>query len=145
MVSDDDIKRILTKYKKIAVVGMSKSGSKAAHIVPAFMFSKGYEIIPVNPTADKIMNLKCYPSLGEVTEEIEIVNVFRPSSEALGIVKEALRRKKVRGDISVIWLQEGIRDEEARKLAEEGGMIFVQDRCIYKEYRWAFPEEVTIK
>ena len=101
-------------------------------------FSKGYAIIPVNPSADMILNRRCYHSLKEVDEHIDIIEVFRPSEEALSIVQEAIERKKEQGDIAVIWLQEGIRNEEAKMLAEKNGIIFIQDRCMFKEYNRAF-------
>jgi hypothetical protein len=68
------------------------------------------------------------------------MEVFRPSEEALSIVQEAIARKKEKGDVAVIWLQEGIRNEEAKMLAEKNGIIFLQDRCMFKEYNRAFSE-----
>jgi predicted CoA-binding protein len=108
--------------------------------VPAYLLSKGYDIIPVNPYVDKIVGRKSYPNLKDIQEKIDIIEVFRPSDRVLDVVKEALVRKEERGDIAVIWLQEGIQNEEARKLAEEAGIVFVQDRCMYKEFKRLFPE-----
>jgi hypothetical protein len=135
MTTPEQIREIFKKYKSIAVYGMSKNREKPAHTVPAYLLLQGYEIIPINPSAEEILNRKCYPDLKAVEETIDILNVFRPSDAAPGVVREAVERKKERGDISVVWLQEGIISDEARRLAEEAGITFVQDRCMYKEYR----------
>lgn len=140
MENNDRIRDVFENYHTIAVYGMSKNPEKAAHRVSAFLFSKGYAIIPVNPSADMILNRRCYHSLKEVDEHIDIMEVFRPSEEALSIVQEAIARKKEKGDVAVIWLQEGIRNEEAKMLAEKNGIIFIQDRCMFKEYNRAFSE-----
>jgi predicted CoA-binding protein len=119
MENNDRIRDVFENYYTIAVYGMSKNPEKATHRVPAFLLSKGYAIIPVNPSADMILNRRCYHSLKEVDEHIDIMEVFRPSEEALSIVQEAIARKKEKGDVAVIWLQEGIRNEEAKMLAEK--------------------------
>jgi predicted CoA-binding protein len=135
------LREILTKYRDIAVVGMSKNPEKPAHSVPAYLSSQGYNIIPVNPSARAILGRRTYSSLKEVEESVDVVQVFRPSEEALDIVRQAVERKKERNDIKVIWLQEGIRNEEAKRLVEDEDIIFVQDRCMYKEFRRLFPEK----
>jgi Predicted CoA-binding protein len=140
MENNDRIREIFENYHTIAVYGMSKNPEKAAHRVPAFLLAKGYVIIPVNPSADMILNQRSYSNLKEVEEQIDIIEVFRPSEEALSIVQEAIERKKEKGDIGVIWLQEGIQNEEAKMLAEKNGIIFIQERCMFKEYNRAFPE-----
>ncbi len=127
-------KEILDKYKTIAVYGMSTSTNKPARRVPAFLYSKGFEIIPINPKADKIIGKKVYRELKDIPDKIEILDVFRPSSEAYGVVKEAVERHKEKGDIDVIWLQDGIVSDEGKKLAEENGIEFVQDKCMHTEY-----------
>ena len=140
MITDELIREVFEKYRTVAVFGMSRNPEKSAHWVPAYLLSKGYNIIPVNPSVDQILDRKSYPNLKEIEEKIEILEVFRPSDQVLDIVKAALERKKERGDIAVIWLQEGIQNEEARKLAEEAGITFVQDRCMHKERERLFPE-----
>lgn len=127
-------KEALQNFKNIAVYGMSKNQNKAAHTVPVFISKQGYNVIPVNPTVDEIANLKAYHKLIDVPENIEILNVFRPSEDALNVVEEAIERKKIKGDIHLIWLQEGIYNDEAKDLAEKNGIVFIQDKCIYKEY-----------
>ena len=143
MIKDADIKNIFSKYRTIAVCGMSKNEEKAAYYVPAFLFAKGYAIIPVNPTADEIINLKCYAGLKDIAEHIDILQVFRPSAQVPNVVKEALDRKKARGDIEVIWLQDGIYNDEARMLADQDEIIFIQDRCMMKEYKRLFSQNIS--
>ena len=140
MENNNRIREVFENHQTIAVYGMSKNPEKAAQRVPAFLFSKGYTIIPVNPSADMILNQRSYSNLKKVEEHIDIIEVFRPSEEALSIVQEAIERKKEKGDVAVIWLQEGIQNEEAKMLAEKNGIIFIQDRCMLKEYNRVFPE-----
>lgn len=127
-------KEIFSKFNTIAVYGMSTNTYKAAHSVPAFFHKKGYKIIPINPSAEEIIGIKAYKKLEDIPDKIEILNVFRPSEDALEAVREAVDRRKSRGDIDLIWLQEGIINNEAKQLAESNGIIFIQDKCLYKEY-----------
>lgn len=128
------IKEIFEKHKNIAVYGMSANPQKPSFTVPEFLMSKGYKILPINPTANEILGKKVYHKLADVEEEIHILEVFRPSSEALNVVQEAIERRKSRGDIQVIWLQQDIINDEAKALAEANGFEFVQDKCMYVEY-----------
>jgi predicted CoA-binding protein len=127
-------KEFLKQYKTIAVYGFSKNPEKLAHSIPVFLKSRGYNIIGINPQKFEVNGIPVYTKLEDVVETIEILNVFRPSEYCLDVAKEAVERKNKRGDIKVIWLQEGIVNEEARKLAEENGIEFIQDTCIYKVY-----------
>jgi len=138
MTTRETIRNIMEKYRSIAVYGMSKDPGKTAYWVPQYLAKKGYDITPVNPTGEVILKRKSYPDLKSVPKRIDVVLVFRRSEDALEPVKEAVARKKDRGDISVVWLQQGIRNEEARKLAEENEIVFVQDRCMYHEYRMIY-------
>ena len=122
---------ILRKYRRIAVVGMSKDPNKDAHTVPAYMRSQGYRIIPVNPTATEILGEKAYPNLSAVPEPYEIVNIFRPSDQVEPIVDEAIRAGKAK----VIWMQLGIANERASEKARAVGMHVVMDRCMRTEHR----------
>ncbi len=133
-MSEDRIREIFENHRNIAVVGISRNPDKPSSGVPKYLLLKGYNIIPVNPYADEIFGRKSYKNLFEVEEEIDIVEVFRPSEEVKKVVQEAIERKKKRGDIKVIWLQEDIKNEDAKKLAEKEGIIFVQDKCMYKEH-----------
>jgi len=136
MSSEEDlIKEILTNYKNIATIGFSKDPTKPSHQVPKFLISKGYNVIPVNPTVDEVLGRRSYKSILEVPDKVEVVEVFRPSSEVPKIVDEVLERVKQKGDVKVIWLQEGIRNNEAAEKARKAGLIVIQDRCMYKEYK----------
>jgi predicted CoA-binding protein len=113
--SDEQIREILS-LNRVVVVGMSKNSSKAAHYVPKYLSDNGYDITPVNPTADEILGKKCFNSISEVDDEIDIVDVFRPSDQVLPIIQEAIKKKP-----KVIWLQEGIHNFEAEELAKKAG------------------------
>ncbi|MFB5610469.1 MAG: CoA-binding protein [Nitrosopumilaceae archaeon] len=130
--SDDEIKEIFT-LKNVAVVGMSQHPNKAAHFVPKYLIEKGYNVIPVNPNANEILNKKSHQSVLEVKEPIDIVDVFRPSDEVLPVVEEAIKMKP-----KVIWLQEGIHNKEAEELARKEGIKVVFNRCMLAEHQRLF-------
>jgi len=127
--SDDQLREILG-YDTIAVVGCSTTSGKAAHDIPAYMQNHGYRIVPVNPYADEILGERAYDSLADVEEEIDVVDVFRPSEEVAGIVDETLARD----DVKALWTQLGIRDDEAAERATEAGLQVVQDKCLKVEH-----------
>ena len=127
--TDDQIRQILS-MKKVAVIGMSKNSSKAAHYVPRYLSENDYDVIPVNPNADEILGKKCYDSVSEIDGDIDIVDVFRPSEDVLPFVKEAITKKP-----KVIWLQEGIHNSEAEELAREAGIRVVFNRCMLAEHQ----------
>ncbi|TRM75455.1 CoA-binding protein [Sulfolobus sp. E5] len=128
------IKEILLKYKNIATIGFSKDPSKPAFQVPKFLMEHGYNVIPVNPSTNEILGKKSYPSILDVLDKVEVVEIFRPSSEIPKIVDQILERVKRVGDVKVIWMQEGIRHDESAEKARKMGLIVIQDRCMYKEY-----------
>jgi len=130
--SDDEIKQIFS-LTNVAVVGMSKHPEKAAHFVPKYLSEQGFNILPVNPTSSEILNKKCYSNITEVDEPIDIVDVFRPSDQVLPFVKEAITMKP-----KVIWLQEGIHNQEAEELARKEGIKVVFNRCMLAEHRRLF-------
>ncbi|MGY5143619.1 MAG: CoA-binding protein [Candidatus Nitrosopumilus sp. bin_32a] len=127
--SDQQIREILS-LNKIAVVGMSKNSSKAAHYVPKYLLDNGYDVTPVNPTTDEILGKKCYSSISEINEEIDIIDVFRPSDQAMSVIQEAIKKKP-----KVIWLQEGIHNSEAEELARQSGIRVVFNRCMLAEHQ----------
>jgi len=127
--SDEQIRDILS-LNKVVVVGMSKNSSKAAHYVPKYLSDNGYDITPVNPTADQILGKKCYNSISEIDEEIDIVDVFRPSDHVLPVIQEAIKKKP-----KVIWLQEGIHNSEAEDLAKKAGIKVIFNRCMLAEHQ----------
>ena len=127
--TDDQIRDILS-LKKVAVIGMSKNSFKAAYFVPKYLANNGYDITPVNPSADEILGKKCYNSISEIDEDIEIVDIFRPSDQVLPFVKDAIKKKP-----KVIWLQEGIHNSEAEELARKEGIEVVFNRCMLAEHQ----------
>lgn len=130
--SDEEIKQIFS-LKNVAVIGMSKDPQKAAHYVPKYLKEQGYNIVPVNPTTDEIIGLKCYPEVEKVSEPIDIVDVFRPSGEVLSVIQGTIKKKP-----KVIWLQEGIHNKEAEDLARNEGIDVVFNRCMFAEHKRLF-------
>jgi predicted CoA-binding protein len=131
--SDAELKEFY-KMKNIAVVGMSKTDGKPANYVPKFLMEQGYNVIPVNPTAPEIMGRKSYPVVSSVAEPVDIVDVFRPSDDVLPVVQEAIKKP----GIKLIWMQLGIYDEQAEKLAKEHGIKVVYNRCMLEEHHRLF-------
>ena len=127
--SDEEILEIL-KMKKVAVVGMSKNPDKAAHYVPKYLHENGFNITPVNPTADEILEKKCFKEINDVYDAIDIIDIFRPSDQVLQIIKDAIKKNP-----KVIWLQEGIHNEEAEQLARDAGIDVVYNRCMLAEHQ----------
>lgn len=128
--TDDIVERILTTYDTITVVGASASPVKAAHRVPAYMQQHGWRIIPVNPHADRILDEPVYRTLADIPEPIGLVDVFRPSSQTPDIARQAVAR-----GATALWLQLGIASEEVRAVAENAGLLYVEDRCLVIEQR----------
>ncbi|NMO50271.1 CoA-binding protein [Actinoplanes sp. TBRC 11911] len=120
--------QILADANVIAVVGASRDPSKSAHSVPRQILRHGWRIIPVNPFTDEIFGLKTVPTLADIDEPIDLVNIFRPSHDALEVVRQAIEIKA-----PAVWLQTGIISTEARRSAEEAGIDYVEDRCIAVE------------
>ena len=127
--SDKQIIDILS-MKTIAVIGMSKHSFKAAHYVPKYLLDNGYDITPVNPTADKILDIRCYDSVSEIDGPVDIIDVFRPSDQISSIIQDCIEKKP-----KVIWLQEGIHDFESEELARESGILVVFNRCMLAEHQ----------
>ena len=127
--TDDEIRDILS-LNRVAVIGMSKHSGKAAHYVPKYLSEQGYDVTPVNPTKNEILGKKCYSEISKIDREIDIIDIFRPSDQVLPIIKEAIKKKP-----KVIWLQEGIHNEEAEKLARNAGIKVVFNRCMFAEHQ----------
>jgi len=132
---DDKIKEILSNYKTIAMVGVSKDEKKPSTIVMKYMQKYGFKVIPVNPRAkgEKILGEQVYGKLEDIKIPIEIVNVFRPSKEAINFARDA-----VKIDAKVLWLQLGIRCEEAKTLVENNQIQYIENRCTKMEYQKIF-------
>ncbi len=115
--------------KRIAIVGMSDDPSRPSHGIGSYLISHGYDVVPVNPTHQTVMGRKCYAKLSDVPGKIDLVNVFRRSEFCAEVTRQAIA-----AGAGGVWLQAGIRNEEARELAGEAGIDFVQDRCILVEH-----------
>ena len=128
------IKNILESYSTVAVIGLSKDPSKESYEVAKFLKSRGYHIIPVNPSADQILGEKSYPSLQDLPEElkqsVEIVDIFRRSEDVPPIVDQAIELRKKYGKPHVIWMQLDIVNEEAAKKAEAAGLTVIMNHCM---------------
>ena len=129
------IKEILSKYKKIAMVGVSNDPSKASTIVMKYMQKYGYKVYPVNPRAkgQKILGERVFEKITDIKDTIDIVDVFRPSKEAFDIAKDTVNIKA-----KVLWLQLGIKSEKAKKLIKENNIEYIEDRCTKMEYQKNF-------
>ena len=130
-----EIKDILSKYKTIAMVGVSKDTKKTSTIVMKYMKNYGFKVYPVNPSAkgEKILGEEVYAKITDIKKNVDIVDVFRPSKEAYEIAKDA-----VKIGAKVLWLQLGIRDENAKKLIEENKMEYIENKCTKMEYQKHF-------
>ncbi len=128
MNTPDIIDQILTLHT-IAVVGLSPKAERPSHGVTRYLLAQGYRIIPVNPAHEEILGLKCYPSLKEVPEPVEVVDVFRRTEYAVPMAEEAIA-----AGAKAFWLQLGIVNDEAIQLAEAAGLLAVQNRCIKIEH-----------
>ncbi|GAB2957585.1 CoA-binding protein [Amycolatopsis acidiphila] len=120
----DLVERALAAANTIAVVGLSRNPAKAAHSVPANLQAAGFRIIPVHPSARELLGEKVYRSLTDIPEPVDLVDVFRPAAEAPDIA-----RQSVAMGAKTLWLQQGIVSAEARRIATEGGLDYVEDRC----------------
>jgi predicted CoA-binding protein len=129
--SDDDTLQTILDSDTIAVVGCSSTPGKDAHEIPKYLQAHGYTVIPVNPYAEEILDRKAYDSLADIDREIDVVDVFRPSEEVAGIVDAVLDRN----DVDAVWLQLGIRDDEAGRRIEDSSRRFVQDKCVKVEHQ----------
>ena len=128
--SDADAIARMLGAGRIAVVGLSDDPSRPSYQIASYLMSEGYEVVPVNPTHAMVLGLKSYPTLKDVPGEVDVVNVFRRPEFCADVTREAIA-KGAKG----VWLQSGVRNEEAKRLAQSAGIDFVQDRCIMVEHR----------
>jgi uncharacterized protein len=124
----NSIKGILDGARSVAVVGASRDPHKPAGSVPLRLKRRGFAIVPINPSADELFGERAYPSLEAMPAQVDIVQVFRPSEEAAEIATQAVAK-----GARALWLQLGIRSSEARRIAEAGGIDFVEDHCMGDE------------
>ena len=130
-----DIKEILSKNKTIAMIGVSMDPTKPSTIVMKYMQKYGYKVIPVNPKAkgEKILGEEVFAKLTDIKDSVDIVDVFRPSKEALDIARDTINI-----GAKVLWLQLGIRSMEAKKIVEDNQIEYIEDRCTKMEYQKIF-------
>ena len=130
-----NIKEILSKYKSIAMIGVSNDSTKASTIVMKYMQKYGFKVFPVNPKAkgQKILGEEVFEKITDIKNTVDIVDVFRPSNEVLDIAKDTVSIKA-----KVLWLQLGIKSEEAKKIVEENKIEYVEDKCTKMEYQKHF-------
>lgn len=129
----DEIAELLKRARTIAVVGLSDSPLRPSHGVSAYMQTQGYRIIPVNPNIGRALGEKAYPSLLDVKEKIDIVNVFRRSEFVPAVVDQAIQFK-----VPAIWMQEGVIHRAAAEKARRAGILVIMDRCILQEHKARF-------
>jgi predicted CoA-binding protein len=141
-LSQHEIREILTEYKVVAVVGLSREPDKDSYGVSAYLKRHGFRIIPVNPFADEILGEKSYRSLlgipAEIQKAIEIVDIFRPAKDVLAIVEQAVKLKETYGKPYVVWMQLGMVNEQAAETAKKAGLAVVMDKCMMVEHRRFF-------
>ena len=131
--SDNEIRKMYN-FKNIAVVGMSRDPVKAAHFVPKYMIERGYNIIPVNPSANEILGKRTYAKVSDIKSQVDMIDVFRPSEDVYSVVEDSVKKPSVK----VIWLQEGIHNAEAEKVALDNKINVVFNRCIMAEHMRLF-------
>lgn len=127
--SDDQLRQLLTEARTIAMVGASSTPDKPSHGIMQKMLAAGYRVIPVNPRETEVLGQKAYPSLREIPEKVDIVDVFRRAEDTPPIADDA-----VAVGAKAIWLQSGISNEETARRAETGGLLAVMDACIGVEH-----------
>ena len=127
------LRRILKENHTIAIVGLSADWYRPSYFAAKYMQEHGFKIIPVNPKYTEILGEKCYPDLKSIPEKVYMVDVFRKSADCAPIAKEA-----VAIGAKVLWLQLGVENDEAKAIAETGGLEFVQNRCVKIEYARLF-------
>ena len=124
------IEKVLDRTRTIAVVGASRDPRKSAHSIPAMLHREGYRIIPVNPYADMLFGETVHRTLASIEEPIDLVDVFRPSRDAVAVVRDAIA-----AGAKAVWLQQDIVSPEAAALAADAGIDFVENRCLGVEVR----------
>ena len=130
MDREDQVISKIFAMKTIAVVGMSPRPERPSHYVSQYMSENGYNIIPVNPGHSQILHRKSYPTILDIGEPIDIVNVFRRSEYVLPIIKDAIKI-----NANAIWLQDGVISHEGEKLAKENYILFIMNDCLLRKHR----------
>ncbi len=131
--SDTEIMKIY-KLKNIAIVGVSPTEGKPSNYVSKYLIEKGYNVTPINPNYSEILDRKAYGNVSEVPDSIDIVDIFRRSEDVLKVVEDSIGNR----EIKVIWMQKGIYNKEAEKVATEKGIKVVYNRCMLEEHKRLF-------
>ena len=121
--------KILKEYRTVAIVGASSDPERPSFRVLRYLSEHGYNVIPVNPNEHEILGMTCYPSLSSIPEKVEVVDIFRKSEEVMPMVDEAIKI-----GARVVWMQEGVINEEAAAKAREAGLLVVMDKCMRKQH-----------
>ncbi len=129
----DEVERQLTEARTVAVVGMSPRPDRPSHYVAKYLMEQGYRVIPVNPAVDEVLGLRSYPNLGSIPEKVDLVDVFRRSSQTPPIVDEAIEI-----GAKFIWMQDGVSHEGAAEKARRRGVSVVMDNCMMREHMRRF-------
>ena len=127
---DDEIRRILQTYRKVAVVGLSSNPGRASHGVARFLQGQGFKIIPVNPKETQVLGEKAYPDLLSLPEKPEIIDIFRRPEHVPALINQAIEI-----GAKVVWMQEGVVNHEAAAKALENGLAVIMDKCMFKMCR----------
>jgi hypothetical protein len=125
-----EISRLLKKYRNIAVVGLSPKNNRPSNQVAVYLLEAGYNIIPVNPGQAEVVGKKCYPDLESIPEPVDIVDIFRKTEDVLPVVESAIKI-----GAKVVWMQQGIVNEEAAALARKAGLLVIMDRCLQTDHQ----------
>ena len=145
-MNHEDVRDILTRYKTVAIVGLSRDPSKDSYKVAEYLKKNGFRIVPINPSANEVLGEKSYKSLldmpAEVQKTLEIVDVFRPYPEVLPVVEQAIHLRKLYDVPYAVWMQIGIASEEAAETARKAGLTVVMDKCMMQEHRRLFATNV---
>ncbi len=128
-MANPDPETIVKEAETVAVVGLSNDPKKYSHEVGSYLKEQGYRIIPVNPTEEEVIGERAYDTVDQIPERIDVVDVFLPPEKTSEIAEDA-----VRAEAKALWLQEGIENAEARRIAEEGGLAYVENRCMRKTH-----------
>jgi predicted CoA-binding protein len=129
LVANPDPETIVREARTVAVVGLSNDPEKDSNEVGSYLKEQGYRIIPVNPKEEEVLGERAYETVEQIPEQVDVVDVFLPPEKTPEIAEDA-----VQASARVLWLQEGIENPEARRIAEEGGLAYVENRCVRKTH-----------
>ena len=138
-MTDEQLKNILRSSKTIASIGLSADETKDSFAVGVYLQRAGYHVVPINPKADHILGQKVYRDLASVPQPVDVVQMFRPAAEAMGIIDQAIAK-----GAKVVWMQEGIANEEAAAKGRAAGLQVVMDKCMMQTHRRLLAELDTL-